>query len=197
MLNSLGRATVVLTVLALPLVAGATGADADGDHRHDRGNHELDQVREATDKYHSIQKAERDGYARPESGPLHYCIDEDLDTKDKNRLPAMGFHWVKGSLVDGKVDAEHPEAMVYAPTRTGRLRLVAVEYVVPEAAWGKPKDKKPPRLFGQDFLHVAEPNRYKIPAFYALHAWVWKHNPDGTFASMNPRVSCVYAHLNQ
>jgi hypothetical protein len=29
-----------------------------------------------------------------------------------------------------------------------------------------------------------------VPAFYSLHAWVWKRNPAGTFAMFNPRVTC-------
>lgn len=33
-------------------------------------------------------------------------------------------------------------------------------------------------------------NRYDIPAFYELHAWVWKHNPSGVFEGWNPSVHC-------
>lgn len=33
-------------------------------------------------------------------------------------------------------------------------------------------------------------NRYGLPAFYSLHAWVWKANPSGDFAMWNPEVSC-------
>ena len=29
-----------------------------------------------------------------------------------------------------------------------------------------------------------------LPAFYELHVWAWKDNPTGTFADMNPTVSC-------
>jgi hypothetical protein len=25
---------------------------------------------------------------------------------------------------------------------------------------------------------------------WALHVWVWKHNPSGMFADWNPQVSC-------
>jgi hypothetical protein len=184
-------AAAALAVATLPVLTAAASA------KPGHSGHGLAQVRAATAKYFSIQAAERDGYGRPPAGPLHYCIDEDLDTDDANRLPAMGYHWVNGALVDGTVSARHPEALVYEPTRTGRLQLVAVEYVVPESAWGPPATTKPPQLFGHDFMYVGEPNRYEIPAFYALHAWVWKHNPDGTFASMNPSASCVYSHLNQ
>jgi hypothetical protein len=43
---------------------------------------------------------------------------------------------------------------------------------------------------GQVFHYTASPNRYGIPAFYALHVWAWKENPNGTFADWNPKVSC-------
>jgi hypothetical protein len=36
-------------------------------------------------------------------------------------------------------------------------------------------------------------NRFGLPAFYSLHAWVWKHNPAGTFAMWNPNVTCANA----
>ena len=41
---------------------------------------------------------------------------------------------------------------------------------------------------------VGADNRYGIPAFYELHAWVWKDNPAGTFADYNPDVTCEHAH---
>ncbi|TIO10603.1 MAG: hypothetical protein E5X89_09450 [Mesorhizobium sp.] len=34
------------------------------------------------------------------------------------------------------------------------------------------------------------PNRYGLGAFYETHVWAWKGNPTGTFADMNPNVSC-------
>ena len=33
-------------------------------------------------------------------------------------------------------------------------------------------------------------NRFGLPAFYSLHAWIWKFNPSGTFAMWNPQVHC-------
>jgi hypothetical protein len=36
-------------------------------------------------------------------------------------------------------------------------------------------------------------NRYGIPAFYELHAWLWKLNPRGLFDDWNPRVTCAHA----
>ena len=86
----------------------------------------------------------------------------------------MGFHMINGSLLDGAVDAAQPEALVYAPDKKGKLRLVALEYVVFAEAW---TGEDPPSLFGEDFMFTAAPNRYEIPAFWALHAWIWQGNP--------------------
>jgi hypothetical protein len=100
---------------------------------------------------------------------------------------AMGIHYVNGSLLDSAIDALRPEAMIYEPMEDGRLRLVGVEYIVFEAAW---PDKKPPRLYGQEFHLTPEGNRYGIPAFYALHVWMWEPNRSGLFADWNPAVHC-------
>jgi hypothetical protein len=33
-------------------------------------------------------------------------------------------------------------------------------------------------------------NRFGLPAYYSLYAWIWKHNPSGTFNLWNPTVKC-------
>ena len=48
----------------------------------------------------------------------------------------------------------------------------------------------PPTLIGQAFNYVGAPNRYHLPAFYELHVWAWKQNPNGTFTDWNPKVPC-------
>ena len=68
--------------------------------------------------------------------------------------------------------------------RTGErasLRLVAVEYIVPFTAW---TDPDPPVLHGLVF-HANQ--TFQV---WALHAWVFHHNPSGMFADWNPDVSC-------
>ena len=45
-------------------------------------------------------------------------------------------------------------------------------------------------LFGHEFNFTDAPNRYGLPPFYSLHAWVWKDNPAGTFEMWNPSVHC-------
>lgn len=101
----------------------------------------------------------------------------------------MGVHFVNGTLVgDGMLHAERPEALVFEPG-AGRMRLVAVEYIVLADAWNA-ANPAPPVLLGQQFHYVGSPNRYGLPAFYELHVWAWKQNPSGTFADWHPHVSC-------
>jgi hypothetical protein len=72
---------------------------------------------------------------------------------------------------------------------------VAVEYVVFAEGWDA-ENEMAPMLFGEMFMLIDEPNRYELPAFYALHAWIWKDNPSGVFASFNPDVTCANAMPN-
>jgi hypothetical protein len=98
---------------------------------------------------------------------------------------------VDTTKLDAKLDPTDPEVLVYDPMikRNGKekVRFVAVEYVIFQSAW---TGRGTPKLFGQKFDFVPEPNRYGLPAFYALHAWIWKRNPSGLFFAWNPRVRC-------
>lgn len=47
-----------------------------------------------------------------------------------------------------------------------------------------------PSLFGRDFDLTLAGNRYALPDFYSLHAWIWDPNPSDIFAPYNTRVSC-------
>jgi len=92
---------------------------------------------------------------------LHLCMDH------------MGEHFADPTTFsDGVLDPRNPEAMVYEHARHGRLELVAVEWVsdVPGTVMGIPLH------FNPDV------------SLWVLHAWIWKHNPDGLFQDMNPRV---------
>ncbi len=99
---------------------------------------------------------------------------------------AMGIHYVNLKLIDEKVEIDHPEAVMYEPGADGKLSLVGVEYIA---------NKGPAALGGQLFAFTNAPNRYGLPAFYELHVWAWKANPTGTFADMNPNVSCEMAPM--
>ena len=135
------------------------------------------EVRRATEQYQDVSAATAAGYAL-----FLGCVSSPTGG-------AMGIHYVNSQLVgDGKIDAARPEALMYEP-RGGKLELVGVEYIVLAAAWDA-ASKTPPTLMGQLFHYNPAPNRYGIPAFYALHVWAWRDNPQGTFVDYNPRVSC-------
>jgi hypothetical protein len=138
-------------------------------------------VRDATAAYADVDAAIEAGYSfrLPDlSGAT--CIE--------SAEGGMGVHMVNVGLLDGTIEETRPEVMVYAESpNTGRLKLVAVEYVVFEDAWA---GSSPPALFGREFDFVDSPNRYGLPAFYALHAWIWRHNPSGTLHAWNPKIDC-------
>ncbi len=103
---------------------------------------------------------------------------------------AMGIHYINGPLVvDGQIDEAHPEALIYEPVGN-RRRLVGVEYIVDAATWLAAHNGAPPMLEDQAFQFVNSPNRYGIPAFFELHVWAWRDNPNGAFVDWNNKVSC-------
>ena len=103
---------------------------------------------------------------------------------------AMGIHYIDGGLVgDGELDAAHPEALIYEPVGDQR-RLVGVEYIVDAATWLADHKNAPPMLEGQAFQFVGSPNRYGIAAFFELHVWAWRNNPNGAFVDWNNKVTC-------
>ena len=102
---------------------------------------------------------------------------------------AMGVHYVNGDLVgDGEIDSTKPEALIYEPTANG-MKLVGVEFIVDAATWLKNHDGAPV-LEGQTFQFVSSPNRFGLPAFFELHVWAWRDNPNGAFVDWNTRVTC-------
>lgn len=138
----------------------------------------IERVRNATAKYHDLAVAERDGF-----GAFYLCTDSGDG--------AMGQHFVNGARVgDPSLSETSPEILVYAPTPGGGYRLVGVEYVVIAAAWDETHDSAPV-LFGRTLKRVPEGNRYGLPDFYELHAWIWRPNPRGMFDDWNSKVSCL------
>jgi hypothetical protein len=67
--------------------------------------------------------------------------------------------------------------------------LTGADFLVLADAWNA-KHPGPPELKGQLFHFFESPNRFGLPAFYTLHVWAWKDNPNGTFTNWNPAVSC-------
>ena len=132
-------------------------------------------VRLATEQYRDINVALADGYA-----PATPCV-------SGPNSGAMGVHLINGALLGKELDAETPEALIYEPYPDGRMRLVGVEFITFASDWVDAV----PVLDGHLLHFVGAPNRYGIPAFYEIHVWAWRNNPDGAFADWNPQVSCA------
>jgi hypothetical protein len=94
----------------------------------------------------------------------------------------MGFHYGNTALIDGTARVDQPELLLYEPEKNGELGLVAVEYIIPYTFHSRAA--APPVLFGKEF------QRNDTFQLWGLHAWVWKENPSGMFASWNPTVNC-------
>lgn len=148
--------------VATALALAATSAEA-------AGGSLAESVRTANERFADVSVAVSEGYA-----PIACASGQSGG--------AMGIHYVNGAyLEDDVLDAARPEAILYEPMPDGTLELVAVEYIT---------FKGPASLDGHLFSFVGAPNRYGLDPFYELHVWAWKPNPAGTFADMNPDVSC-------
>lgn len=97
-------------------------------------------------------------------------------------LGGMGFHYGNTSLIDGTVQVDQPELLLYEPQADGSNELVAVEYIIPYTAHAR--SDAPPVLFGQKFK---QNDTFQL---WGLHVWAWKTNPSGLYADWNPQVNC-------
>ena len=142
-------------------------------------------VRDATERFQTVAAAESEGYE------LQFgCVSGDS-------AGAMGLHYANGELIKqasldakrGYVDATHPQIVIFEPTASGTPRLIGADYIIIAADWNK-YNKAPPELKGQLFHLFDAPNRFELPAFYTLHVWAWKRNPNGAFVNWHPNVNC-------
>lgn len=148
---------------------------------HNSHSQLVEDVRNNTRQFLDVNNAGPAGY-----GPAFGCV----SGPDHG---AMGIHYVNGDLVnDGKIEKEHPEALIYEPAGGGKLRLVGVEYIVDAATYLKNNNNTPPQLDGQAFQLVASPNRFGLDPFFELHVWAWRENPQGAFVDWNNNVSCEH-----
>jgi hypothetical protein len=160
-----------------PLLAVGQSPDSSADSAHAIPSKLVQMVRDATKQYTDVNVATAAGY-----GPFLGCV-------SGSDHGAMGVHYVNPTVLGaGLIDAAHPQALIYEPLN-GKMRLVGVEFIVDAATWLKSHDA-PPILEGQTFLLVDSPNRFNIPAFFELHVWAWRDNPQGAFVDWNNHVTC-------
>ena len=138
-------------------------------------NKDLATLRRVTAGFQQFETATAAGWSAQITG----CM------TDANGAGGMGFHYGNVGLINGSVSVENPQLLLYEPEKNGRLRLVAVEYIIPYTFHGR--DAAPPVLFGQQFAQV------DFFHLWGLHAWGWRENPSGMFAAWNPHVTCANA----
>jgi hypothetical protein len=153
----------VAAVMAVSAVFIAGAAKDDGPQN------DLAKVRAAVAGYRQVDAAEDAGWVLVPG--LDHCF------------PNMGIHYIKGPL-DTSLDPLEPEALVYQHLPNGELRLGAVEYIVPAAAWDAENHGHDPEVLGRH-LHLNSDL-----GVYVLHAWLFNHNPDGMYLDTNQRVNC-------
>ena len=134
---------------------------------------EIAQLRALTARFHDFDAAVKAGWG----AKITECFSDP-------QLGGMGYHYGNTALIDGVVDAQKPELLLYEPQKNGKLRFVAVEYIVPFTAWTA---AQPPTLYGQSF------HRNEAFGLWVLHVWHFRHNPSGIFMDWNPTVSCAYS----
>jgi hypothetical protein len=135
-------------------------------------------VREATERFKDVSVAKAEGYV------LQFGCVSGSDSG------AMGLHYVHPKLVnDGVLDPRHPQIVIYEPMPDGAQKLIGADFLVVAEQWHK-THKETPELMGQLFHLFEAPNRFGLPAFYTLHVWAWKDNPNGAFVNWHPKVSC-------
>jgi hypothetical protein len=137
-------------------------------------------VRDNTERFKDVSAAEREGYSL-----LFGCV-------SGPDAGAMGMHYVNLPLVAaGVIDATRPQIVIYEPMPDGHLQLIGADFLVIASEWDKAHPGQgAPQLMGQLFHYFESPNRFGLPAFYTLHVWAWKENPNGAFVNWHPNVSC-------
>jgi hypothetical protein len=146
------KRALILALAVLPVLATVGAAVAAG---------AFDGPKSSTARFHDIDKAMEAGYT------VKVFDKAGLQCIAQPGEGAMGIHMLNPSLLDGTIDADEPELLVYERRNDGSMKLVALEYLIFQSATtGRPS------LFGQPFDEIRADNRYGIPASWALHAWI-------------------------
>ncbi|MFC6566649.1 hypothetical protein [Actinoplanes utahensis] len=130
---------------------------------------------EATKRFQDVTLAEAAGYL-----PTEDCV------------PGMGRHYVHpGLAADPAVDPTRPEVLLY----DRRRELLGIEFFKADTDGSLTTDSDRPTLFGNRFDgpmtgHPVPHGAPPMPVHYDLHVWLYRSNPDGVLATVNPRVTC-------
>jgi len=163
------RAALLLTCIAL--AAGCSDSTSSQ-------NTDLATLKRVTSPFRTFSAATAAGW----SAKITSCMSDQA-------LGGMGFHYGNTALIDGAVQVDQPELLLYEPQADGSEMLVAVEYIIPYTAHAR--SDTPPVLFGQRFK---QNDTFQL---WGLHVWAWKTNPSGLYADWNPQVNCSHTTDSQ
>lgn len=170
-----GAAATAILLSSLSTTSGAAPAERRDAPRTDT----IAAVRRATAKYHDPAVAEADGFIPTDACAAH------------PELGGMGLHYVNPARIgDPSIVAREPEVLLYEPTPDGGVRLIGVEWLSIDPDGDVATDAGRPTVLGQPFDGPMPGRDANMPVHFDLHAWVWEHNPAGTFAVWNPTVRC-------
>ena len=138
---------------------------------------QLSELRALLARYENVDDAIADGFAQFGS-----CMANDQGSQ--------GIHFTNGDRIgDPAVDFMQPEVLMYEPREDGSLRLIGMELLVFQEDWHAAGNAATPVQLGREFgINMTLLDR----PFYALHVWVWQHNPSGFFSNWNPLVTCAH-----
>ena len=130
----------------------------------------VDVLRRATARYQDLNVALADGFVL-----LHPC-------EVRPGEGAVGAVYVNLARLDARFDLDRPEALIYEESANEPAQLVGAEFAIPYVLWTK---NEPPAFLGQTFQAEDE------FGVFALHAWIWRANPNGMFAEAHPGIACA------
>lgn len=204
------RMAAVAAVFVAALVIGCSnrqGVEAPASTGPAAGEPDLVAVRAATERYRDVNVALADGYV---PDPMNVCETAEMMGRPAE-LGSMGIHYVRMDLlgitgppdprVNGTgthVDFMKPGVLIYEPQADGSLELVAVENLAFAAAWEAAGHSDPPSFHGVPFDYMVDDpetaldEAHMFEAHYDRHVWLFRDNPNGMFAQLNPNVSCEH-----
>jgi hypothetical protein len=204
-LRSLSWARILYAALAGVLFAGPAFGQARQVSNTYPAVPSLEAIRKATERFRDVKVALAEGYI---PDPTGMCVTAEMEGMP-GQLGEMGIHYFRPDLlgitgppnprVNGTgthTDFRTPGVLVYEPQPDGSVRLVAVENLVFERAWHEAGHAEPPQYAGQAYYHMVDnpltdvDEAHGFEPHYELHAWLYRENPNGTFAQFNPRATC-------
>lgn len=197
----------MISLQTLLLAAAAAAALSSGSVHKPAPEPDLGAIRAATERFKDVKIAEAEGYRAPPGLVCETAGDMGMAPE----LGGMGVHYFRPDLlgitappnprVNGTgthTDFNKPAILIYEPDAEGKLELVAVENLVFKKAWHDAGNKERPSLHGIPYEEMADDpatptdEAHMFEPHYDKHVWLYRDNPNGTYAPFNPTVTCKH-----